>query len=247
MGKLSSSNWLRQTHLPSFQDLLRDRIICECLRSFCDATDHQRKCLNTDQRPKFAEFDPIFAGFCRYHPQFLQVECWTAMPQGISVHHCPRHRLRLPIGVLFPQPAPAWVWSSDQEGDENSAVLAEIVIVWCITTYWLLFSGEIHQRKGKGNMCFFLGGWSFKQIRIHHVWAWAMAIESLVVHSKDKTIGNASISRISGRMGDGLSLGSLTIATAHLGCGLCMALLHCCPWIHSKRDFFLQCNTLTNL
>lgn len=92
--------------------------------------------------------------------------------------------------------------------------------------------------KGKREHVFFLGGWSFKQIRIHHVWAWAMAIESLVVHSKDKTIGNASISRISGRMGDGLSLGSLTIATAHLGCGLCMALLHCCPWIHSKRDFF---------
>ena len=84
-----------------------------------------------------AQFCWVWSHFCRYHPQFLQVECWTAMPQGISVHHCPRHRLRLPIGVLFPQPAPAWVWSSDQEGDENSAVLAEIVIVWCITTCWL--------------------------------------------------------------------------------------------------------------
>eukprot|EP00435_Cladocopium_sp_Y103_P064584 s563_g26.t1 len=31
--------------------------------------------------------------------------------------------LRLPIGVLFPQPAPAWVWSSDQAASSRSQIL----------------------------------------------------------------------------------------------------------------------------
>ena len=48
------------------------------------STDHQRKCWNTDQRPNFAEFDPIFAGII---PNFCRLNGWTAMPQGISVHH----------------------------------------------------------------------------------------------------------------------------------------------------------------
>lgn len=80
MGKLSSSNWLRQTHLPSFQDLLRDRIICECLRPFCDATDinwsseEMRKCLNNFKYRSEAQFCWVWSHFCRSHPQFLQVE-----------------------------------------------------------------------------------------------------------------------------------------------------------------------------
>jgi hypothetical protein len=74
-----------------------------------------------------------------------------------------------------------------------------------------------------------------------------MAIESLVVHSKDKTIGNASISRISGRMGDGLSLGSLTIATAHLEKWALHGFATLLPLNSFKACFFLQCNTLTNL